>query len=62
MTATFDDAARALLDGTNFATIATLQPDGSPHTSAAWYVRDGDSLLFSVTCAAPPSSRPTRTR
>ncbi|HKE76267.1 MAG TPA: PPOX class F420-dependent oxidoreductase [Acidimicrobiales bacterium] len=48
MASTLDDAARRLLDGRNFATVATLDPDGSPHTSVVWYVRDGDDLLFST--------------
>jgi PPOX class probable F420-dependent enzyme len=47
MPATFDDDARRLLDGKNFATVATLDPDGSPHTSVVWFLRDGDTVLFS---------------
>lgn len=47
MPVTLDDDARALLDGKNFATVATLDPDGSPHTSVVWFLRDGDDLLFS---------------
>lgn len=43
------DDVRELLDGKNFATIATLNADGSPHTSLVWFVRDGDSVLFSTT-------------
>jgi len=39
-------AARALLDGPNFATVATVQPDGSPQTSIVWIRADGDDLLF----------------
>jgi PPOX class probable F420-dependent enzyme len=41
-------AARALLDGANFATVATVQPDGSPQTSIVWIRADGDDLLFST--------------
>jgi PPOX class probable F420-dependent enzyme len=41
-------AARALLDGPNFATVATVQPDGSPQTSVVWIRADGDDLLFST--------------
>jgi PPOX class probable F420-dependent enzyme len=48
MALTLDDATRRLLDGRNFATVATLDPDGSPHTSVVWYVRDGDDVLFST--------------
>lgn len=32
-----------------FATIATLQPDGSPQLSVTWITREGDDLLLSTT-------------
>jgi PPOX class probable F420-dependent enzyme len=48
MALTLNDASRALIDGLNFATIATLNPDGSPQTSVVWVTRDGDDLLFST--------------
>ncbi|MFE2876421.1 PPOX class F420-dependent oxidoreductase [Streptomyces roseus] len=32
-----------------FATVATIQPDGSPQLSVVWIARDGDDLLFSTT-------------
>ena len=48
MAAVFDEDVRRVLDGKNFATVATLDADGSPHTSVVWYVRDGDTLLFST--------------
>lgn len=38
-----------LLDGRNFATLATLNPDGSPQTSVVWILREDDTLLVSVT-------------
>ena len=40
--------ARDLLDGKNFASIATVQPDGSPQSTVVWVRRDGDDLLFST--------------
>ena len=40
--------AREMLDGRNFATVATLQPDGQPQTSVVWVRRDGDDVLFST--------------
>ncbi|WP_218000643.1 PPOX class F420-dependent oxidoreductase [Nocardia higoensis] len=46
---TFDDATRELLDGRNFATVATLNPDGDPQTSVVWILREGDTVLFSST-------------
>ncbi|MFI9503431.1 PPOX class F420-dependent oxidoreductase [Nocardia sp. NPDC052566] len=51
MPATFDEATRKLLDGKNFATVTTLEPDGSPQSSVVWVQRDGDALLFSTTVA-----------
>jgi len=37
-----------LLDGRNYAVLATLNEDGSPQTSAMWVGRDGDDLLMST--------------
>jgi PPOX class probable F420-dependent enzyme len=42
------DATLRLLDGRNYAVLATINRDGSPHTSAMWIGRDGDDLLFST--------------
>jgi len=44
-----NDGARELLDGKNFAIVATLNPDGSPQTSVVWVDRDGDTMVFSTT-------------
>jgi PPOX class probable F420-dependent enzyme len=46
--ATLSEPQRALLDGANFATVATLAKDGSPQTSVVWIKRDGDDVLFST--------------
>jgi PPOX class probable F420-dependent enzyme len=43
----FDESTRALLDGKNFANVATLRPDGAPQTSVVWMKREGDTVLFS---------------
>jgi PPOX class probable F420-dependent enzyme len=45
---TLPDQARALVDGRNFATVCTLQPDGGPQASVVWIRRDGDDVLFST--------------
>lgn len=45
----FDDSVRALLDGKNFASVATLGPDGAPQNSVVWIKREGDTVLFSST-------------
>jgi PPOX class probable F420-dependent enzyme len=40
-----EDVTR-LLDGRNFAHLATLASDGSPHCSAVWVGREGDRVLI----------------
>jgi PPOX class probable F420-dependent enzyme len=42
------DAVLELVDGKNYATLATINADGSPQTSAMWVGRDGGDLLFST--------------
>ena len=39
------DARALLLDGLRFATIATINPDGSPHQAVVWFRVDGDDLV-----------------
>ena len=43
-----NDATLRLLDGRNYAVLATVNPDGSPQTSVMWVGRDGGDLLFST--------------
>jgi len=43
-----DDRTRQLVDGKNFAVVATLNPDGSPQTSVIWVGLDGDAVVFSA--------------
>ncbi|MEE1820024.1 PPOX class F420-dependent oxidoreductase [Streptomyces sp. SP18ES09] len=50
MSAALSDDLQKLIDDTPvFATVATVQPDGSPQLSVTWLARDGDDLLFSTT-------------
>ena len=49
MALTLSDAVRALIDGKNFATVATLDPDGGPQTSVVWVGLDDGDLVFSAT-------------
>jgi PPOX class probable F420-dependent enzyme len=42
------EPAIALIDGRNYAVLATVNADGSPQTSVMWVGRDGDDLLFST--------------
>jgi PPOX class probable F420-dependent enzyme len=37
---------RALFEGANFAHLATLMPDGSPHSVAIWAGLEGDNVVF----------------
>ena len=48
MSISLSDATLALLDGKNYAILATINPDGSPQTSVLWVGRDGHDLLFST--------------
>jgi PPOX class probable F420-dependent enzyme len=48
MSISLSDATLALLDGKNYAILATINPDGSPQTSVLWVGRDGNDLLFST--------------
>ena len=40
------DETRHLIDGANFAHLATLMPDGSPQSVPVWIGRDGDRLVI----------------
>jgi PPOX class probable F420-dependent enzyme len=39
---------RRLLDQPNFAHLATLMPDGSPHSAPVWVGREGDFILITT--------------
>ena len=40
------ESAIALIDGRNYAVLATVNAGGSPQTSVMWVGRDGDDLLL----------------
>src|ERR1700684_3258202 len=48
MAISLSEATLRLLDGRNYAVLATVNPDGSPQTSVMWVGRDGSDLLFST--------------
>jgi PPOX class probable F420-dependent enzyme len=48
MSITLSPETIALLDGRNYAVLATVNADGSPHTSVMWIGRDGNDVLFST--------------
>ena len=42
------DDAKALLDSTNFAHVATIMDDGSPQVTPVWVTREGDVAVFNT--------------
>ena len=42
------ESAIRLIDGRNYAVLATVNADGSPQTSVMWVGRDGGDLLMST--------------
>jgi PPOX class probable F420-dependent enzyme len=40
------DDVKKLIDRPNFAHLATILPDGSPHSAPVWIAREGDLLLI----------------
>jgi len=52
-----DENVRGLLEGRNFAHVATLMPDGAPHSSVMWAGLDGDRVMAFT---GSPDSRKAR--
>ena len=44
----FSEEAAEIIKGKNFAYVATVMVDGSPHISPVWIDRDGDTLLINT--------------
>jgi PPOX class probable F420-dependent enzyme len=44
--AEMSDEVRGLFEGANFGHVASLMPDGSPHTVAVWVGLEGDRIAF----------------
>ncbi|GGT33211.1 PPOX class F420-dependent oxidoreductase [Nonomuraea spiralis] len=42
------EEARRLLDAPNYATVTSINPDGSPQSTVVWVRTDGDEVLFST--------------
>jgi PPOX class probable F420-dependent enzyme len=61
--ATLPDALKELLDGPNFAHLATLRKDGAPQVDPVWVGREGDRILVGTgegTVKAKNSRRDSR--
>ena len=52
-------ATLRLLDGRNYAVLATVNSDGSPQTSVVWIGRDGDRIVI---CTGEASLKGKNTR
>jgi Pyridoxamine 5'-phosphate oxidase len=52
------DDVRALFDGANYAHVATLMPDGSPHTVPVWTGVEDDRIAFLTAQIGPSSGVP----
>ena len=50
------DAVRTLFEGPNFAHVATVLPDGGPHTVPVWVGLEGNRIVFLTS----PESRKAR--
>jgi len=50
------EKVRTLIEGPNYAHIATLMPDGSPHSVPTWVGLEGDHIAFQT----DPKSRKAR--
>lgn len=50
---------KQLLDSPNFAHLATLMPDGSPHSVPVWVGREGDRIII---CTGESSLKAKNTR
>ena len=42
------DEIKALLDRPNYAHLATVMADGSPHAAPVWVAREGDRVLLGI--------------
>lgn len=43
-----NDAARRFLESGVYGHLATIDPDGQPHVTLAWFDVDGDELVFAT--------------
>ena len=43
------ELAKKLIDGKNFANVATTMPDGSPQVATVWVEREGDTVVINAT-------------
>ena len=46
MASALSDDVKKLIDGPNFAHLATIMADGSPQSAPVWVLREGDRILI----------------
>lgn len=49
----FTDAVRTFLDVPRIATLATINPDGTPLLTPLWFMRDGDDIWIVIAPDSP---------
>jgi len=59
MATALSDQIVAFIDGRNFAHLATIMPDGSPHSAPVWLGREGQRILI---CTSDNSIKAKNTR
>ncbi|HXY15650.1 MAG TPA: pyridoxamine 5'-phosphate oxidase family protein [Terriglobales bacterium] len=59
MAKALSNEVKSLLDAPNFAHLATIMPDGSPHSDPVWVSREGDRILV---CTGESSLKAKNTR
>ena len=60
MPAKLSDKAIRLIEGKNFAFLATILPDGSPHVAPVWIDREGDTILVNTAMGRAKQRNVTR--
>jgi PPOX class probable F420-dependent enzyme len=58
--AELSDKARRLLEGKNFASVATLNKDGSPQLTPTWVDTDGENVLVNTALGRQKTINVTR--
>ncbi len=54
------EEVKALIDARNFAHIATVLPDGSPHSVPVWIGREGERLIICTGAGSVKASNTLR--
>jgi PPOX class probable F420-dependent enzyme len=60
MPAKLNAKAIKLIEGKNFAFLATIMPDGAPHVAPVWIDREGDTILVNTAMGRVKQKNVTR--